>query len=169
MSHVIEIPAGSYFEAAVLAGRFNPKAVREEASEKLGATMMLDKAVEFMSDVAGKISSGWSMLSRSPKSYAGYTVESFFDKSNVYKVAETPLPGDGAGTVELRIAIDTENKLDSIRQIFKLASNQDAARLAIDVFSRMQNVYGDNTEFYLVNNRNRSQRHELDKYRLPCP
>lgn len=169
MSQVIEIPAGSYFEAAVLASRFNPRAVREEASEKLGVTIMLDKAVEFMAGIAGKISTGWAMLCRAPKPYAGFMIESVFDKSNVYKVAETPLPGDGAGPVALHVALDTENKLDSIRQIFKLASNQDAARLAIDVFSRMQNAYGDNTEFYLINNRNRSQRQELDKYRLPCP
>lgn len=169
MSQTIDIPAGSYFEAATLASRFNPKAVREEASEKLGVTMMLDKALDFMSDIAGKIATGWSMMCRAPKPYSGYGIETFFEKSNVYKIAEKPMPGDGAGVVQLQVAADTENKLDHIRQAFKLASNEHAARLAIDVFSRMQNVYNDNTEFHLINNRNRSMRQDLAKYRMTCP
>lgn len=155
---------GSYFQAAALSHSFNIAA--RNVSETRGVGHILEKAVEFLSEITPQLQDGWVLSAREPRPYMPYAMEDILTIGKAGKIASQYLPGDGQGHIQVETDLQTAERLEGIQKDFKLGNTQQAARLAIDLYNRM-NVQGGGAQYYLYNTANRAERKEVVSYKLP--
>lgn len=138
MSTSVGISVGTYLAAATLGERFNTTAHR--LSEQSNVALIVEKAADFLASIAEDVSEGWNVRVREPQPYIMYPAHTLFSREQVQSLAEKPSTGDGLGDVFLpNLSDEASGNLIQIRKAFNLVSDAAAARLAVGVYSAVQN------------------------------
>jgi hypothetical protein len=148
MTHAVDIYGGSYFQAAALCTQFNVRAANKK-SEGAQVAAVLDAAADFLTSVMPQLTRGYELQKREPQPYIGYRVSTIVSSKIAGQLAAQALPGDSLGKVKVNAGLSTERKLQQISRAFGLASTADAARLAVSVYSTLQNVSERYGQIYL--------------------
>lgn len=144
MTTSVGISGGTYYAAATLGNRFN---VAAGASEEANVAAVIEKSVEFMAGIADDVRDGWNLRVREPQPYVLYPARTLLTGQNATSQATMPGIGDGLGDVVMAVSDSTSGELLHIRKAFNLTSDVYAARLAVAVYSTIQdklaNKYAD--------------------------
>lgn len=159
----IEVSVGSYFQAAVLSKEFNLRG--KYGSEMKTVSHVLDKAVDLLLEIAPQIKEGWVLSVREPKPYVSYPKQDILSTSNLSDVASQYMPGDALGRILVDARMTTVSRLNTIKNILGLPTTIQAARVAIDIYSRM-NANQETAQYYIYNSRNGAEKKEIVSYKL---
>ncbi len=147
MTKMIDIPGGSYFQAASLKAQFNVRHPKETEPQEVSA--ILKDAVELVTSTVSHVMLGYELKKCESYAYIGPRETTLLSQPTAAVIATAPQPGDSAGMVKVAVTEGTEKQLNNISRAFNLGSITEAARLAMTVYTRLQQVSGQYGKVYL--------------------
>jgi hypothetical protein len=157
---VLKLNAGSFVEASIVANQFNVKAAWEDQPGRVSE--ILEKAAGFVADILPDIKKGWTLVTGNVHSWDDAVLSPAIAKR---KLSEFKA-GQGLPDADIAVTSETVQHLSSICQVFKLKSEPEAARLAIDIFAELQNGLWRGNGFSMLKKGQDSKPVDGNKYRL---
>lgn len=142
-NRTFQIPADSFISAATLSRTFNVGAGDARENECVGA--VLEKAVAFVKDLTPELLRERQLLRE-----RSWGDEVFLSRDDAQKYSEAIGAGYSLGEAGVSLSVETVNNLQYLRDFFRLRSDEDAARLAIACYTRLQNAQTGDSKYVMA-------------------